>query len=158
MNARSPTSACANSILTDSVCVRADTSARKPSSRRQPRVGEICIAPARALGPKASALHARRLRQAVKAPSRRKSPTSSSSRPLSSGDGTLSFVVRATSVGLYVERTQRRSLGSRLVQSMVFDDADWFVRWCEADPVRFDHPVLYQQLRRQGDAFFSAQA
>ena len=38
----------------------------------------------------------------------------------------------------------------------VFEDLAAFVRWCEADPIRFDHPVLYGRLRRQGDEHFRA--
>lgn len=131
----------------------------KPPSRHRRKVVDGGISPARTLGPKASALHRRRLQQASKAnASKTKRRIASMDRRFSSGDGSLSFVVKPTPAGLYIERLQRRSLGSRLTQSMVFDDVDWFIRWCEADPMRFDHPVLYQQLRRQGDAYFSAQA
>jgi hypothetical protein len=69
---------------------------------------------------------------------------------LASKDNSIAFSLRATGVGLLIERTQRQPVGSRLVQTMVFADPTTFERWCASEPIRFDDPVLYDQLRREG--------
>lgn len=51
--------------------------------------------------------------------------------------------------GLYVEREEIGGQGRRCLQSVLFLALDEFDRWCGSDPVRFDHPVLYVELRRQ---------
>ena len=98
------------------------------------------------------ALHVRPKRLSV---SKRGATAARATRPgefiLATEDGALAFSMRTTYSGLYVERTQGRPLGARLVQSIVFDGSEAFLRWCAADPVRFDHPLLFGRLRRQGD-------
>jgi hypothetical protein len=37
------------------------------------------------------------------------------------------------------------------MQSLQFMAADGFHEWCDNDPVRFEHPVLHIDLKRQGD-------
>ncbi len=126
--------------------------------RRRPRRAQASDA-ARPLGPKAAVLHARRQRlgsakaaAVVEATDRHRSDQLA----LTSNDGALAFVLKASAAGLYVERTQRRPLHAHIVQSIVFESIDSFLRWCEADPVRFDHPVLYSRLRRHGDEILRA--
>lgn len=50
--------------------------------------------------------------------------------------------------GLYVEREEIGGHGRRCLQSVLFPGLAEFDRWCGSDPVRFDHPVLYVELRR----------
>jgi len=122
----------------------------------------LTIEPVRDLGPKAAVLHARRQRAAAlrpPAPRRR----DKAEFVLASDDGAVAFVLRRTTLprphghetqpaaGLHVERIQRRPLGSQLVQYMRFEVVAAFASWCELDPVRFDYPLLYSRLRRQGD-------
>ena len=64
------------------------------------------------------------------------------------------LVLKASGSALYVERIQRRPLGTHLVQCMVFASADDFARWCDAEPLRFDDPGLHQRLCRRGREFF----
>lgn len=125
------------------------------SARRQK---DAIDGPGRPLGPKAALLHARRSRlKASKPASTAQSNTVIDSVLLCSEDGAVSLSVTPRADGLFIERTQRRPLGIHLAQSFVVEDLATFVRWCEADPIRFDHPMLYGRLLRQGDEHFRAQ-
>jgi hypothetical protein len=108
--------------------------------------------PALALGPKAAVLQARRQQRLGTRPG----AGSEAGVRLSTADAALTFVLRAAGSALYLERTQRRPLGTHLVQSMVFASADEFRRWCDAEPLRFDDPNLHRRLRRHGEEFFGA--
>lgn len=108
--------------------------------------------PAPPLGPKASLIHLRR-RQGQLTREKTSSATLSDVR-LSTRDGAVAFVLRRAGTALYLERTQRRPLGTHLIQSMVFSDHTEFTRWSEAEPLRFDEPILHQRLRRHGEEFF----
>jgi hypothetical protein len=67
-------------------------------------------------------------------------------------DGTVTFLLRATSYGLLMERTQRQASGMRLVQTMVFHDVKSFDHWCAVEPLRFDDGLLFSKLGRAGHA------
>ena len=71
---------------------------------------------------------------------------------VSSDDGSVRFTLAQTPSGLFVERVKLRSGKARIVQSTLFLDDKSFQRWCEADPVKFEYPLLYMCLRRDGDA------
>lgn len=119
--------------------------------RRVDRIDE----PARPLGPKRAALQLRRLqRSPTPAPAKLAPEVVCASRRdavlLASKAGDVSFSLRATDQGCLVERTQRQAVGARLVQTMVFADQATFERWCAVEPIRFEDPVLYDQLRREG--------
>lgn len=109
------------------------------------------LGPARPLGPKAAALHTRRQRRACAQAAAKMKTCHEHDFALTSDDGSVAFALKASRFGLYVQRTQRRPLDAHVIQAMVFDSNEAFVRWCESDPIRFDHPVLYSQLRRHGD-------
>ena len=66
-------------------------------------------------------------------------------------DGAVQFLLHRVADGVYVERVEERRRGLHTVQSMIFGDAESFTRWCDGDPVRFDHPVLHVNLKRCGD-------
>lgn len=88
-------------------------------------------------------------------------PTSSGrppTRTVASGDGSVTYTLTRTSSGLLVERVQQRFGGARIVQTALFTDAEVFHRWCAADSIRFDHPLVYANLRRAGDALFRSAA
>lgn len=108
--------------------------------------------PARPLGAKRSALQTQRRRQTI--PSLRTGLTKTAAGPegrvLTSADGTLAFALLSTATGLLVERRHCPVDGPRTAQTMVFDDATQFDRWCESEPVRFNDPMLHGQLRREG--------
>jgi len=74
-----------------------------------------------------------------------------------SDDGDVCFRLRPTRFGLWVQRERRcRDRRARLVQSAVFGDAAGFSRWCEADSVRFDYPIVFSIIRREGGAILEA--
>ena len=102
--------------------------------------------PARSLGDKSTALLARR-RQPPNASS---APASTSVRVVSSADATLTFSMSPAAGGMLVERTHCRSLGPRIVLRMLFDSTERFDRWCASEPVRFEDPRLFDELRRHG--------
>jgi len=118
------------------------------NKRRIDRIDE----PARPLGSKRAALQIRRQRSAPP-PARtvaKGAANQQDERTLVSKDASVTFTLRATALGLLIERMQSQPVGARLVQTMVFDNPDLFDRWCASDPIRFDDLVLYNQLRREG--------
>ena len=117
-----------------------------PGKRRLDRIDE----PARPLGPKRAALQLRRQRNAAPPVATKSQSTNEGTPALVSQDGSVGFVLRASLNGLLIERTLRRAIGARLVQCMVFGDPGTFDRWCESEPMRFEDPVLYDRLRREG--------
>jgi hypothetical protein len=106
--------------------------------------------PARPLGAKRAALQLRRRGSLVPGVCRKVNPSDAGALTLASKDARVTFALRATVVGLLIERTQRPVVGTRLVQVMVFVDLPAFDRWCHSEPMRFEDPVLYVQLRREG--------
>lgn len=123
--------------------------------RRIDRIDE----PARALGAKRAALHLRRQQRSSSKPHANSTHAGSSAGTLilASQHAGVGFVLRPTRAGLLIERTQRHALGAQLVQTMVLADAASFERWCAAEPLRFDDPVLYEQLCRAGHDRFDGQ-
>lgn len=71
-----------------------------------------------------------------------------------SEDGSVRFTLAPTPTGVFVERVQLRGSAARIVQSALFTDDQSFLRWCDADSVKFDHPLVYVSLLRDGDALF----
>ena len=70
-----------------------------------------------------------------------------------SDDGAVCFKLHTTSLGLWVERVRRRvDHQARLVQSVVFSDTIGFSRWCDADSVRFEYPIVASNIKREGVA------
>ena len=69
----------------------------------------------------------------------------------SNSQGTLHFLIQGRPGGIHVERDEQPRLGVRTIRVLSFTDRDRFRRWCERDPVRFDHPLLHDRLRRVGD-------
>lgn len=73
---------------------------------------------------------------------------------LRSDDGVIEFTLAPTAHGVFVERVQLRPGAARVVQSTLFSDEQSFRRWCDSDVVRFEYPVVYVNLKRDGDAIF----
>ena len=93
-------------------------------------------------------LHARRSRLKASRPTPAALTAAlTNSTLLASEDGAVRFAVTRRVDGLFIERTQRRPLGIHLAQSFVFEVRATFIRWCEADPIRFDRPLLYGRLQ-----------
>jgi len=128
-----------------------DPSLVRPWNARPYRQPDPVDGPPRPLGDKRAALQARRQRaSSSKVTTGARGNARAFDRLLTSSDSTLAFAIRSTAMGLLVERTHCPPGGPRIVQTMVFDSADGFDRWCTLEPVRFDDPMLYDQLRRHG--------
>ena len=112
-------------------------------------------APARPLGSKRLALIAKRANAAASTSNRHAVRIAAGDTLLANHDGTVTFLLRATSYGLLMERTQRQTSGMRLVQTMVFYDVKSFERWCAVEPLRFDDGLLFSKLGREGHAAFA---
>jgi hypothetical protein len=112
-------------------------------------------APARPLGSKRLALIAKRTNGAASTSDRNAVRSAGGDTLLANHDGTVTFLLRATSYGLLMERTQRQASGMRLVQTMVFQDVKSFDLWCAVDPLRFDDGLLFSKLGREGHAAFA---
>jgi len=108
--------------------------------------------PPRMLGPKRSALldQRRRCMLASRVSGLINACKSLQTQVLTSSDGILEFVVIRMSDGLLLERRHWPAAGLRTAQTMVFDNAKAFDRWCDTEPVRFNDPQLHMQLRREG--------
>jgi len=65
--------------------------------------------------------------------------------------GEVRFFLQRVAGGLYVEREEIPRRGLRTMQSVHFIDAVEFNRWCDGDPIRFEHPLLHVNLKRDGD-------
>jgi hypothetical protein len=85
---------------------------------------------------------------------KRPSPPPAHSSPaevVRSEDGTVAFTLsRAPIGGVFVERVQLRQGKGRVVHAAIFIDHTSFERWCDADPVRFDYPLVHVNLKRHG--------
>jgi hypothetical protein len=74
-----------------------------------------------------------------------------------SDDGVVSYRLEPTRFGLCVQRERRHAQGhARLIQTAVFKDSACFVRWCEADSVRFDYPIVFSAIKRKGGALLES--
>jgi hypothetical protein len=71
-----------------------------------------------------------------------------------SPDGEVRFFLQRIAGALYVEREEVPRLGTRTIQSLVFDDWCSFERWCSDDPTRFCQPLLHAQLKRDGEVLW----
>jgi hypothetical protein len=79
-------------------------------------------------------------------------PAEPSARTLRSEDGAVAFKLCRASKGVFVERVQLRPGRGVVVHSTIFTDDTSFERWCDADSVRFDYPLVHVNLKRHGTA------
>ena len=79
-------------------------------------------------------------------------PRRSGSQTVRSEDGTVAFTLFRAAKGVFVERVQLRQGQGRVVHSAIFTDDSSFDRWCDADPVRFEYPLVHVNLKRHGNA------
>ena len=73
---------------------------------------------------------------------------------LCSDDGVPAMHVEPAETGLFLEMTYAHPSMAVIVMAMLFDDADRFGAWCDADAVRFNYPMLLHNLKRDGSALF----
>jgi hypothetical protein len=108
--------------------------------------------PARPLGTKRAALQRQRVTTSTRPARQRRCGTEPGISLLASHDDKVTFLLRSTTFGLLMERTQRQIHGVCLVQAMVFPDAESFDRWCGCEPLRFEDGLLFNKLVREGHA------
>lgn len=118
-----------------------------PAARR--RIDPI-DEPARRLGAKRAALQARRVAASGPTDRRRMYGVEPGTLLLVSQNNLVTFLLRSTTFGLLMERTQRQIRGVCLVQTMMFPDLESFDRWCGFEPLRFEDGLLFSKLVRQG--------
>jgi hypothetical protein len=108
--------------------------------------------PARPLGKKRAALQTQRVSTSGPTARRRRCSAEPGTSLLGSHDEKVTFLLRSTTFGLLMERTQRQHDGVCLVQTMVFPDTESFDRWCDCEPMRFEDGLLFSKLVREGHA------
>lgn len=91
-----------------------------------------------------------------RSPLRQRTPRRAGSTTLRSDDGALQFTLAPVAHGVFVERVAMRGDAARVVQTVLFTDGGSFDRWCDTDTTRFDYPVLYVRLKRDGGTFFGS--
>ncbi len=74
---------------------------------------------------------------------------------LTTEDGSVTYLIVRTPRGLSIQRTQRRPLGTQVIQAVVLASLDEFERWLGADAVRFEHPLVYERLIGIGHEFLA---
>jgi len=67
---------------------------------------------------------------------------------IASDGGALVFELKAADSGGHVMRIHRRDDGAKVSCSVLFDDEPAFLDWIDADPLRFTHALVFQQVRR----------
>lgn len=78
-------------------------------------------------------------------------PASADEIIVKSADGQVSYRLRLMGRGLWLQRERcRQDRFSRLVQTVIIADSEQFNRWCEADNVRFDYPLVFDAFARAG--------
>lgn len=72
--------------------------------------------------------------------------------------GAVHFFLQRVNGGLYVEREEIPRRGIRTCQSLLFSERADFEQWRTADPIRFEHPLLYLQLQRDAETLWDIEA
>lgn len=85
------------------------------------------------------------------APTNKSKPTAHEGRrQVASTDGELSFVMTRTARGVHVERVHRFGV-RRVAHAALFTTPHEFERFFDRDQLRFDYPLVYQQIKRAFD-------
>lgn len=122
---------------------------KRPSVRRR---HDPIDEPARPLGAKRAALLAQRTLQSKPTARRKNECLLNGEVRLASNNAAVTLVLRRTTHGLLIERTQRQTVGMSLVQALVFSDRTSFDHWCAFEPLRFEDGLLFGKLVREGHA------
>jgi len=73
-------------------------------------------------------------------------------RIVRSEDGAVAFTLSRAPMGVFVERVQLRQGRGRVIHAAIFTDGTSFERWCDADSVRFDYPLVHINVKRHGNS------
>ncbi len=82
--------------------------------------------------------------------------TDVAARRLSTEDGKLAFLASPAPQGVYLERIQTLSGGGNVTHAMLVRTVADFFRFLETDELRFDHPLLYDKVRRHIEEMLDA--
>lgn len=74
---------------------------------------------------------------------------------LESADGVVAVSLQRSRGGVFVQRALQRHGTARVVLAANFSTREAFHRWCEADALRFDYPLLSARLVRHADELFN---
>lgn len=78
---------------------------------------------------------------------------------VTSDDGSLTFRLRRTAAGLLVQRERKYAQRkARLLHGALFGETVPFERWLDADLVRFEFPIVFATVRREGSAMLDLHA
>lgn len=80
-----------------------------------------------------------------------RSTTGARGAVIESDDGAVSFELKAAGGRLFIERTHRSEAGTMAVQCLLIGGREEFRRWCEVEPTRFEHPVVFDRVWRYGN-------
>lgn len=69
-----------------------------------------------------------------------------------------SFALHRRAGALVLELQERSVDGCSVAIVTAFTDLSAFNDWCDDDPLRFEYPVVHQQVRRQGHALWGGSA
>lgn len=67
------------------------------------------------------------------------------------GASAVSVALHRRGCAVLLELEERRSSGSRVVLITSFTQASSFEAWCTDDPLRFEEPIVHQQMRRRAE-------
>jgi hypothetical protein len=70
---------------------------------------------------------------------------------IESDDGRMCFALKTTAGRLFIERTHRGEAGTIAVQCLLIGGREEFRRWCDVEPARFEHPVVFDRVWRYGN-------
>lgn len=69
---------------------------------------------------------------------------------LRSSDDSVQYALVRDPDRLWVERAQMRHGMARVVHTASFANIEGFLRWCDADAMRFEHPLVHSKVRQCG--------
>jgi len=70
--------------------------------------------------------------------------------------GAVTVTLHRRGPGILLELVEHRPSGCRIVVVTSFTDARSFEEWCTDDPLRFEHPIVHQQVRRHAEELWRA--
>lgn len=139
--------------MTDSSSRSPDRPVRKPGVPRSRREVVFDAAPPRPMTVLTRALLERKRQASGSMASRIRKATAVESESrclLCSDDGKVCYLLTEVHGGLQVERTISDRTSLQMSQLLFFAGRQPFDQWCDTDPIRFEQPLLHQQLRQEG--------
>lgn len=82
----------------------------------------------------------------------RRNGANDDSRRVATQDEHLSFVLKRTRTGVFVQRYEKvdeHSHAGSVSFQMLFTTESEFEQFCRSDEMRFEHPLVYQALARE---------